>query len=120
MPRYNDFKNDALSRCDCSPPYSAENAISSRCDLNPANGTYPFAALGHRAHGGTDVKVSFFPKLRIEIGLVKASFRISLAAEHDSGIFSQLDKSLARISGSAFAYTFPNFHTESSRSLMPR
>ncbi|XP_018496110.1 putative phospholipase B-like 2 [Galendromus occidentalis] len=56
--RYNDFKNDPLSRCKCSPPYSAENAISSRCDLNPANGTYPFAALGHRAHGGTDVKVT--------------------------------------------------------------
>jgi len=28
--RYNDFKNDPLSKCDCSPPYSAENAISAR------------------------------------------------------------------------------------------
>ncbi|XP_003746012.1 putative phospholipase B-like 2 [Galendromus occidentalis] len=56
--RYNDFKNDELSRCNCTPPYSAENAISARCDLNPANGTYPFGALGHRSHGATDAKVT--------------------------------------------------------------
>ena len=56
--RYNDFKNDALSKCNCTPPYSAENAISARSDLNPADGKYPFAALGHRRHGGTDCKVS--------------------------------------------------------------
>lgn len=56
--RYNDFTNDPLSRCaGCNPPYSAENAISARSDLNPANGTYPFSALGRRAHGGTDAKV---------------------------------------------------------------
>jgi hypothetical protein len=56
--RYNDYQNDKLSRCNCTPPYSAENAISSRCDLNPANGTYPFKALGHRPHGATDMKVT--------------------------------------------------------------
>lgn len=57
--RYNDFTNDPLSRCTgCDPPYSAENAISARSDLNPANGTYPFKALGRRAHGGTDAKVA--------------------------------------------------------------
>ena len=50
--RYNDFKNDPLAACDCIPPYSAENAISARNDLNPRNGTYPFSALGHRSHGG--------------------------------------------------------------------
>ncbi len=55
--RYNDFKHDPLSRCNCTPPYSGENAISARSDLNPANGTYPFGALGHRSHGGTDSKV---------------------------------------------------------------
>jgi len=56
--RYNDFQNDPLSRCNCSPPYSAENAISSRNDLNPANGTYPIKALGHRSSGSTDMKVT--------------------------------------------------------------
>lgn len=58
--RYNDFKHDPLSRCNCTPPYSGENAISARCDLNPADGKFPFAALGHRKHGGTDAKVNAF------------------------------------------------------------
>ena len=56
--RYNDFQHDKLSKCNCTPPYSAENAISARNDLNPKNGTYPFGALGHRSHGGTDMKVT--------------------------------------------------------------
>lgn len=56
--RYNDFTRDPLSACNCTPPYSAENAISARCDLNPINGTYPFGALGHRPHGGTDMKLT--------------------------------------------------------------
>jgi hypothetical protein len=55
--RYNDFMHDPLSACECTPPYSGENGISARSDLNPANGTYPFGALGHRCHGGTDNKV---------------------------------------------------------------
>lgn len=58
MMRYNDFKHDPLSRCNCTPPFSAENAVSARCDLNPKNGTYPFGALGHRSHGGTDMKMT--------------------------------------------------------------
>ncbi|MCL4148177.1 UNVERIFIED_CONTAM: hypothetical protein GTU68_048902 [Idotea baltica] len=56
--RYNDYTHDPLSRCNCTPPYSAENAISARNDLNPKSGSYPFTALGHRSHGGTDVKVT--------------------------------------------------------------
>lgn len=56
--RYNDFQHDPLGKCNCTPPYSGENGISARSDLNPANGTYPFSALGHRSHGGTDNKVS--------------------------------------------------------------
>jgi len=56
--RYNNYTSDPLSRCDCSPPYSGENAISARNDLNPRNGTYPFQALSHRSHGGTDMKVT--------------------------------------------------------------
>ena len=55
-PRYNDYKNDPLSACNCSPPYSAENAIAARSDLNPANGTYELPFLGHRLHGATDYK----------------------------------------------------------------
>ena len=55
--RYNNFKHDPLSACNCTPPYSGENAISARSDLNPANGTYQFPFLGHRCHGGTDNKV---------------------------------------------------------------
>jgi len=58
--RYNDYTKDPLSGCDCSPPYSAENAISARNDLNPRNGTYPFPALSHRSHGGTDMKLTSF------------------------------------------------------------
>ena len=58
MMRYNNYRKDPLSRCDCTPPYSAENAISARNDLNPKNGTYPFGALGHRSHGGTDMKLT--------------------------------------------------------------
>ncbi|XP_034833984.1 putative phospholipase B-like 2 [Maniola hyperantus] len=56
--RYNDFKHDPLARCECRPPYSACNAIAARNDLNLANGTYPFRALGHRSHGATDAKVT--------------------------------------------------------------
>ena len=58
--RYNNYTKDPLSKCDCDPPFSGENAISARCDLNPRNGTYPFSALGHRSHGGTDMKVTSY------------------------------------------------------------
>nr|XP_002119470.4 LOW QUALITY PROTEIN: putative phospholipase B-like 2 [Ciona intestinalis] len=56
--RYNDYQHDPLSACNCTPPYSAENAISARNDLMPADGSYPIPALGHRNHGATDVKVT--------------------------------------------------------------
>nr|XP_054749532.1 putative phospholipase B-like 2 isoform X2 [Lytechinus pictus] len=56
--RYNNFEHDPLSACDCNPPYSAENAIAARSDLNPVKGHYPFSALGHRLHGATDMKVT--------------------------------------------------------------
>lgn len=56
--RYNNFKEDPLSKCEgCDPPANGENAISARSDLNPANGTYPFGALKQRPHGGVDMKV---------------------------------------------------------------
>lgn len=56
--RYNDFKHDPISRCNCTPPYSAENTIAARSDLNDPNGKYPFGALGQRNHGAVDVKVT--------------------------------------------------------------
>ena len=55
--RWNKYQTDPLSACDCTPPYSGENAISARSDLNPANGTFPFGALKRRLHGGTDMKL---------------------------------------------------------------
>jgi hypothetical protein len=58
--RYNNFQKDPLSQCNCTPPFSAENGISARNDLNPKNGTYPFGSLGHRSHGGTDMKLTSF------------------------------------------------------------
>lgn len=58
--RYNDFKNDALSRCNCTPQYSSELTIAARCDLNDPNGTYPDPVLGYRPHGATDAKVRIY------------------------------------------------------------
>jgi len=58
--RSNDYKHDPFSRCECNPPYSGENAISARSDLNLENGTYPFQALGLRSHAATDMKVTSY------------------------------------------------------------
>jgi hypothetical protein len=57
--RYNDFKNDPLSRCNCTPPYSGFNTISARLDLNNPDGTYPIDELGFGLVGGFDMKASF-------------------------------------------------------------
>ncbi|XP_017269074.1 putative phospholipase B-like 2 [Kryptolebias marmoratus] len=59
--RYNNFKEDPLSRCEeCNPPENGENTISARSDLNPANGTYPFGSLTQRSHGGIDMKMTSY------------------------------------------------------------
>ncbi|XP_075023383.1 putative phospholipase B-like 2 isoform X3 [Calonectris borealis] len=71
--RSNNYLRDPLSRCrGCDPPQNAENAISARSDLNPANGTYPFPALRQRCHGGTDMKVTS-SGMAPTFGLVAAS-----------------------------------------------
>ncbi|XP_020505546.1 putative phospholipase B-like 2 [Labrus bergylta] len=71
--RYNNFKEDPLSRCDgCDPPGNGENAISARSDLNPANGTYPFGALRQRPHGGTDMKMTSYAMFR-DYGMLAVS-----------------------------------------------
>uniref|UniRef100_A0A1I7W5E7 Phospholipase B-like n=2 Tax=Loa loa TaxID=7209 RepID=A0A1I7W5E7_LOALO len=54
--RYNDYKHEKFSKCKCIPPYSAEASISTRGDLNPANGTYEISGMGHRNHGSIDYK----------------------------------------------------------------
>ena len=62
---HNDFQTDPESKCDCQPlGASGENAIASRSDLNPSNGTYPFPALGFRGHGAIDAKIASFNLLR--------------------------------------------------------
>ena len=58
--RYNNYQHDPAAACDCSPPYSAENGVSARNDLNPSTGTYAFSTLGHRPHGGIDSKITSF------------------------------------------------------------
>ncbi|XP_030271663.1 putative phospholipase B-like 2 [Sparus aurata] len=71
--RYNNFKEDPLSKCEgCDPPANGENAISARSDLNPANGTYPFGALRQRSHGGTDMKMTSYGMYR-DYGMVAVS-----------------------------------------------
>ena len=64
--RYNNFQKDPLSKCDCTPPYSAENAISARNDLNPKSGTYPFIMprfIKVRIEGHQHLHLSDFHKL---------------------------------------------------------
>lgn len=56
--QYNNFQHDDLATCQCKPPYSGENGIAARSDLNPPDGTYAFSALGHRLHGAIDLKVT--------------------------------------------------------------
>ncbi|XP_019349178.2 putative phospholipase B-like 2 [Alligator mississippiensis] len=71
--RFNNFLKDPLSRCQgCDPPQNAENSIAARSDLNPANGTYPFAALRQRSHGGTDMKITSY-RMAKDYGLMAAS-----------------------------------------------
>jgi len=62
--RYNDYQNDPFSRCNCTPPYTAEAAISARGDLNPANGTYEMPGMGHVNHGGLDMKGTNFAMMK--------------------------------------------------------
>lgn len=63
--RYNNYKDDPLSRCiECDPVQNGENTISARSDLNPANGTYPFGALRQRSHGGTDMKMTSYEMVK--------------------------------------------------------
>ena len=57
--RYNDYVNDPLSRCNCTPSHNADYAIAARNDLNPEDGAYPIQILEHMMFGATDLKVRF-------------------------------------------------------------
>ena len=76
--RYNDFKHDPLSACNCTPPYSAENAVCARSDLNDVNGTYPFFFLSHRFHGGIDTKVNSITYISCSLYLVYLIYQLLL------------------------------------------
>jgi hypothetical protein len=56
--RYNDFQHDPLSRCNCSPPYTAIAAIAARNDLNEPNGQYAVPTFGFRGSGAIDAKLT--------------------------------------------------------------
>jgi len=57
--RYNDFKNDPASKCNCTPPYNPTYAISSRYDLLDPNGTYEVPDFSKWKPGGAiDVKAT--------------------------------------------------------------
>lgn len=56
--RYNDFTHDPLSRCNCSPPYTAQFAIAERDDLNDPKGRYPIHDFTFRARGAIDAKMT--------------------------------------------------------------
>ncbi|XP_046365677.2 putative phospholipase B-like 2 [Haliotis rufescens] len=55
--RYNDFQHDPLSKCNCTPGYSADLAIAARDDLNEENGTYLYDDLAYAMGGAIDVKI---------------------------------------------------------------
>ncbi|KAH7941895.1 hypothetical protein HPB49_018362 [Dermacentor silvarum] len=56
--RYNDYKNDPLSRCNCTPPYNPAYAIAARYDLLCPHGKYGLPGMYRRGMGGIDVKVT--------------------------------------------------------------
>lgn len=67
--RYNNFKEDPLSRCNCTPPYTANRAIASRCDLNDPNGQYPFYEYGFKSWAATDAKLTNY-KLAMNLQMI--------------------------------------------------
>lgn len=56
--RYNDYTHDPLSRCNCTPPYNAVYAISSRYDLLDPHGKYDVPNMYPRSVGGIDMKLT--------------------------------------------------------------
>uniref|UniRef100_A0A915MUG6 Phospholipase B-like n=1 Tax=Meloidogyne javanica TaxID=6303 RepID=A0A915MUG6_MELJA len=68
--RYNNYQHDEYSRCNCTPPYSAEASISTRGDLNRPDGKWELPGMGFRNHGSIDYKgtnFELFKQLRFEV-----------------------------------------------------
>lgn len=63
--RYNDYVHDPIARqgCGSHPPYSAENAIAARDDLNIIGGDYTIDSLGHRDHAAIDAKITSYRRI---------------------------------------------------------
>ncbi|XP_075730028.1 putative phospholipase B-like 2 [Rhipicephalus microplus] len=62
--RYNDYTNDPLSRCNCTPPYNPVYAISSRYDLLDPKGEYDVPRMYRRPVGGIDMKLTTYDKFK--------------------------------------------------------
>jgi len=81
--RYDNFKHDPLSTqmdtCEylkmtnCTPPYTSENSISVRGDLNPADGVWGLPEFAMRNHAGIDAKIcsaSMFDPARLTARII--------------------------------------------------
>ncbi|XP_037567444.2 putative phospholipase B-like 2 [Dermacentor silvarum] len=55
--RYNDFRNDPFSVCNCTPPYNPTYAVAARYDLMDPQGIYNTPGMYRHAVGGIDAKV---------------------------------------------------------------
>eukprot|EP00298_Acanthocystis_sp_HF-20_P006656 c16443_g1_i2.p1 GENE.c16443_g1_i2~~c16443_g1_i2.p1 ORF type:complete len:587 (+),score=244.62 c16443_g1_i2:32-1762(+) len=117
--RYNNFQNDELSSqlescqhvgvANCSPPYSAENTISCRSDLNPSDGVYAFSALGHRDHAATDAKITSF-SMYDPIKLPSLAVSGPTAEQVPMFVYSQSDFSLSHVGlPDAWNFTWQRF-----------
>ncbi|KAL3084766.1 hypothetical protein niasHT_031657 [Heterodera trifolii] len=88
--RYNDYTRDPYSRCNCTPPYTAEAAISARGDLNPANGTFEIPGMGHANHAALDYKGTGYKMFK------KLQFRAWSGPTYDDvPVFDWLESDLA-------------------------
>ncbi|KAH7979241.1 hypothetical protein HPB49_008807 [Dermacentor silvarum] len=54
--RYNDFRNDPFSVCNCTPPYNPTYAVAARYDLMDPQGIYDTPGMYRHAVGGIDAK----------------------------------------------------------------
>lgn len=109
--RYNDFQHDPIATqgCGTNPPYSAENAIAARDDLNPANGVYPISALGHRDHAGIDAKYTSYAMMAGVGGYAPLSTGAQSGPTHDQQppfSFSSSDLGLSHV-GLPDVWAFP-------------
>lgn len=110
MMRYNDFKHDPLSACECNPPYTSQYTISSRSDLNDINGTYPFPALAFRNHMGTDAKITSYKMMQDKF----ASLIISGPTYQNQPVFSFSTSLLTDLDHEDMpdTYDFPWYYTQ--------